>query len=107
MSCCCNKIKNLCDVALCGGMIETGVLAAKEGTYKLVLDFLGVEYTISQDFDPDEELNFSPEGLNENFTFTGKILDPDGDLVSLDDGSGGSIFDCLSFKTKLSYEINA
>lgn len=107
MSCCCNKIKNLCDVALCGGSIETGVLAAKAGVYKLVLDFLGVEYTISEEFQINDELNFPPDGLNENFTFTGKILDPDGDLVSLDDGSGGNVYDCLSFKTKISYEVNA
>jgi hypothetical protein len=102
MSCCCSKIKELCSVQVCeGGLIETGIVAPATGEYKLVLDFLGTEFTITKDFLIDEDLSFPAQGLNENFKYTGKVLDPNGDKLSF----GEELFDCVSFQTKLSYEV--
>lgn len=105
MPCCCLKIYQLCEFAVCGeSTIDTGILATVTGTFKLVVDFLGVEYIISAEITNGEEIKFPSGELNENYTFVGHILKPDGTKLSFEKDT--VTYDCISFKTKMSYEIS-
>lgn len=106
MGCCCNKVLHLCRVKICGSdYIKTGVNAPSPGgIYTLVLDFLGTELTIIANIATGQEIKFPSAGLNEKYTFTGFIKDPTGAraTITIDD----VVYDCISFQTGLSYQIN-
>jgi hypothetical protein len=92
-------------VNVCGGMIETGIIATVAGVYKLTMSFLGTEFTINSPATPiDDEIVFPAQDLNEDYKFTGKIIDPNGDPVTttIDE----VVYDCVSFKTGMAYEVN-
>lgn len=105
MSCCCNLILNLCDVNACSGELKTGVNAAVTGEFTLVTNFLGTEYRIKANILVGEEIKFPVDKLNENYTFTAQILDPTGAVVEIEKEE--VTYNCVSFKTKMSYEIAA
>lgn len=103
MSCCCQKILSLCDVPICGGFISTGATATVTGIYKLTVSFLGIDYTISATINLGAEIKFPALGLNENYTFIGSITGTDGAQLTIE--KGGVVYDCISFKTKISYSL--
>lgn len=103
MSCCfCQKILPLCKVSVCGD-IDFGITAQKQGLHKLELEFLGVIYNKFASFEVDEQIIFSASGLNENYTYTGKLYEPDGNLIVIQ--SGAVDYDCFSFQTTLSFQL--
>lgn len=102
MSCCCVKTLNLCDVAICG-VLEFDILATApiesgaENNYSLVLDYLETQVKITQAQIEGLPVQFDVSMLNENFQYTGKLYDADGELVSID--KDGESYDCIKFKT--------
>lgn len=106
MPCCCNKIYDLCKVSVCGGIIETGLTAEDpggEGVYILVTEFLGIAFNITAEIEAGDPINFPTTGLNENYTYNGYILKPDGEKLTLT--YDAVEYDCLSFKTQLKYSL--
>lgn len=106
MSCCCNKVLHLCRVRICGAdFIQTGITADVTGEFTLVLDFLGVEVRIRATITSTNEIKFPSTGLNENFTYTGYILNPSGEQIEFSVGEDDTVYNCISFQTGLSYDI--
>lgn len=103
MSCCCIKTLNLCDAPVCGVLeIEQAVVleSGESGAdldYTLELDYFQSKISITQGQTVGENIQFDISLLNENFQYTGKILDPFGVPVNI--SSGGEIYDCIKFKT--------
>lgn len=103
MPCCCLKILNLCDAPVCGEL-ELPVIAVDFGSpggtiYKLVLDFLNTQISLEQEQVEGQNVTFDISALNENFQYTGKLYDPNGDLVTIEDSPDS--YDCIRFKTKV------
>jgi hypothetical protein len=102
MPCCCTRILNLCSVAVCGS-IEFDVLATApsesgvENIYTIVLDFMGIQITISELQVPGVPVSFVVSMLNENYQYTGKIYDAEGNNVTIE--KDGVEYDCIKFKT--------
>jgi hypothetical protein len=98
MSCCCVKTLNLCNVPVCG-VLEIDVnVESPGGEYTLKLDFLNTILSIAQEQDT-ESIRFDVSALNENFQYTGQIIDPSGEVVSIT--SNDETYDCIKFKTVL------
>lgn len=89
-------------VPVCGTLeIEkaaTGV-SGDENNYQLVLDFLQTQITLDQVQIEGENIEFDISALNENFEYTGKIYDAEGNLVTITVGEDE--FDCIKFKTTI------
>jgi len=106
MACCCTNILELCKVPVCGSAtIKTGVNVPEAGDYVLILDYLGIQVRIAETFEEGAELEFDASGLNEDYKYTGKIVDANGDPVSLP--VGDFVYDCISFQTVLSFSLTA
>lgn len=98
--CCCTKTLRLCSVNVCAeSVIDFGITAQVEGTHQLILKFLGVEVLIEKDFAVDDQMTFPVGGLNENFTYTARIYEPDGKQVVIRKDSVE--YDCFEFQTVL------
>lgn len=105
MSCCCDKILELCKVPVCGtALIKTGVNAPAAGDYKLTLDYLGVNVVLNATFEVDEPFDFPASDLNEDYKYTGKITQEDGTPVTITVDE--VVYDCISFQTVLEYQMN-
>lgn len=103
MPCCCINVLNLCKASVCQtDTIVTGILAASDGEYQLVLDYLGNQIIIRKSFLTGEALNFSASNLNEKYTYKGQILNPFGAVVSITVDEVE--YDCISFETVMTYE---
>lgn len=107
MPCCCLKTLNLCNVPVCG-TLELDIIAIDAGspngaTYKLVLDFLNVQITLEQEQTEGQNVKFDVSALNENYQYTGKLFDPNGDLVTIDDSPNS--YDCIKFKTIMNVAV--
>lgn len=102
MSCCCDKILFFCKQKSCGE-IDFDVKAQLEGVHKLVTTFIGVEITIEKSFLPDDKIIFPLDQLNENYTYTCQLFDPEGNkiLIRKDDVD----YDCFVFETVISYDV--
>lgn len=102
MPCCCVKTLNLCDVPVCS-VLELGVLATAtnesgaENNYSLVLDYMQTQITLTQLQVEGLPVQFDVSMLNENFQYTGKLYDANGELVTIEDSPNS--FDCIKFKT--------
>lgn len=105
MGCCCTKVYRYCSpIGVCDeGEFATGFNAPADDTYSLIVDFLGVEYTIKAEILSGEELVFPTKDLNESYIFRARIEKADGtqmtfikDLIE---------YDCLEFQTIIKYEI--
>lgn len=107
MPCCCTRILNLCNVAVCGTLeIKQAATAPESGasnTYLLVLDFLETTITLSNEQIEGLNIVFDVSNLNENFQYRGQIFDSAGNQVSIlyDEIE----YDCIKFKTIMA--INA
>jgi hypothetical protein len=92
-------------VNVCGDNIDTGIIATVAGVYKLVVSYLGTEFTINSPDTPiDDEIVFPAQDLNEDYKFTGKIIDPNGQLVTTTIET--IVYDCVSFKTGMGFVVN-
>ena len=101
-TCCCIKTLNLCMAPVCGDLViekvATGVSGSgEENEYQLVIDFLQTQITLTGSQIEGENIQFDISALNENFEYTGKIYDANGDLVTIIIGEDE--FDCVKFKT--------
>ncbi len=102
MSCCCTNTYKFCQpVDSCTGNGFTDMFKAlADGVYTVQLDFLDsvIEYTINV----ASNVVTLNEGvtiiLNERFTYTGKVINASGAVVSLI--FGGTSYDCFQFDTK-------
>jgi hypothetical protein len=63
------------------GDLETGIDADYTGDYILKVGYLGTTIEITAAQTAFTELVFPLEDLNEHFTFTAEIIDPNGDSV--------------------------
>ncbi len=104
MPCCCIKTLNLCNAPVCGSLeINKLVVAGSGETYDLVLDFLQNTVTLTQEQTNGENITFDISALNENFEYTGKIYDANGDVVTIT--VDGEDYDCIKFKTIMNVSI--
>ena len=71
--------------------------SGEENEYQLVIDFLQTQITLTEAQIEGENIQFDISALNENFEYTGKIYDTNGDLVTITIGEDE--FDCIKFKT--------
>lgn len=106
-SCCCINTLNLCDAPICE-TLELDVIAIDMGSpngtnYKLVLDFLNVQITLEQEQTAGENVSFDISALNENYQYVGKLYDPNGDLVTIEDSPNS--YDCIKFKTVMNVTV--
>lgn len=104
MSCCCLKTLDLCKFPVCGSLIINQHATAQSGSgetnsYDLVLDFLETQIMLTEDQTDGENIHFDISMLNENFQYTGKIYDSNGNLVTITIGEDE--YDCIKFKTIL------
>ena len=103
MACRCQKILPLCNVSVCD-VIDFGIQAQKEGEHRLVLSYLGIEFTKLASFGVGQQIIFPASGLNENYTYTGTLFEPDGNQIVIQ--SGEIEYDCFSFQTTLAFAID-
>lgn len=106
MPCCCVKILNLCNIPVCGVLTLDQVAGAASGSgetneYKLVLDFLETQVTITETQTEGEDIHFDVSMLNENFQYTGQVLDSEGNVVTIGDDQ----YDCIKFKTVMNVSL--
>lgn len=104
MACCCTKILRLCPVTTCEGsrlvIPEVYMLPAANGRVTLELDFLDGKVQVSNFQIVNIPYAWNTDGLNENYTFTGRLLDEDGVLITIPDPEDElKPYDCLQFET--------
>lgn len=102
MPCCCVKVLNLCNVAICGTLeiaqAATGPSdSGSANVYTLLLDYLETAITLTQQQADGENIRFDVSSLNENFQYTGQIFDAEGNKVTII--SDSEDYDCVKFKT--------
>jgi hypothetical protein len=94
---------------MCGddAFIKTGATATDAGEYKLVVNFLGNDFTIRKTFEIGDDLNFPSAGLNEYYVFRGRIYKPDGTalVITVGEGEDAIDYDCIYFETIMNYEV--
>lgn len=98
-NCCCTNTLDLCRQSVCD-TLDIGITAQLHGVYKFIVDFLGTEITLAEEFEVDDELEFDITGLNENMTFTGKLYQPNDKQIII--SKDGVSYDCIKFKTVIS-----
>ncbi len=99
MSCCCKKTYLLCDLVVCEeGDLVLPIPVTADGEYTLELDFLDSLLKIVSPLSAGDNFTFDKRGLNEQFTYVGRIKGPDGVVVSFTIDE--VVYDCLEFTTK-------
>lgn len=98
---CCEKSLNLGCLNACNAIYNTGIVAdaLTEGTWVLELTFGSVNIYYSVDVLDGETVIFTLTNLNENYTYSGQIIDPNGEIVTLE--VNGIEYDCIEFSTKI------
>ena len=98
---CCEKTLNLGCLNACNAVYDTGIVvdALTEGTWVLELTFGSVSIYYSVDVEDGETVIFTLTNLNENYTYQGQIIDPNGEIVTLE--VNGIEYDCIEFSTKI------
>lgn len=103
MSCCncCKKTLNLGCRNPCNDIYHTGIVANSStvGVWILELTFGSVSIYYSVDVLDGEEVVFTLTNLNENYTYSGQIIDPNGEIINIE--VDGVIYDCIEFSTKI------
>jgi hypothetical protein len=99
MSCCCTKIYKFCKpVNGCNSESFAALFASvPDGSYMIQLDFLGSVQTIGITITGGVLAFTSSIGLNENFTYTGQLLNGSGVVVPLYFSTVA--YDCFQFTT--------
>jgi hypothetical protein len=98
---CCEKTLNLGCLNACNAVYDTGIVvdALTEGVWVLELTFGSVSIYYSVDVEDGETVIFTLTNLNENYTYSGQIIDPNGEIVTLE--VNGIEYDCIEFSTKI------
>jgi len=101
MACCncCENTLNLGCINSCDASFDTGIIATIEGIWILELNFSNVAIYYSFDAAMFDIVIFTLENLNENYTYTGQIIDPKGNVVKIK--VDGIEYDCIEFSTKV------
>ena len=103
MSCfCCESVYNLGCVPACeGNFIDTGIIAGEGegGVYTMVFNFDGIEVSTSATIADGDSIKFEFDSncMNESYTYTAQIYDPEGDIVPLTYEE--ITYDCIKFQT--------
>ena len=101
--CCCKKTLNLCSTSVCDEGIDFGITAQIDGDHKMIVDFLGLQYVITETFAVDDKIIFPVDSLNESFTYSGRVYEPDGKQVLIE--KDGVQYDCFKFKTTINVAV--
>lgn len=98
---CCEKTLNLGCLNACNAIYDTGIVAdaITAGTWILELTFGSVNIYYSVDVLDGETVIFTLSNLNENYTYSGQIIDPNGEIVMIE--VNGIEYDCIEFSTKI------
>lgn len=98
---CCEKSLNLGCFNACNFIYNTGIVAdaLTAGTWILELTFGSVNVYYSVDVLDGETVIFTLTNLNENYTYSGQIIDPNGEIITLE--VNGIEYDCIEFSTKI------
>lgn len=98
---CCEKTLNLGCLNACDAVYNTGIVvdALTEGTYILELTFGSVNIYYSVNVLDGETVIFTLTNLNENYTYSGQIIDPNGKIINIE--VDGIEYDCIEFSTKI------
>jgi hypothetical protein len=103
MACCncCENTLNLGCINSCDAVFNTGIVvdALNEGIWVLQLSFGSISIYYSIDVLDGETVIFTMTNLNENYTYTGQIIDPNGEVVKIE--VDGIEYDCIEFSTKV------
>lgn len=102
---CCKKTLNLGCLNACNAVYDTGIIAelATEGVWVLELTFGSVNLYYSVEVKAGDSIIFTLTNLNENYTYSGQIIDPNGEIVTLE--VDGIEYDCIEFSTKIKINI--
>lgn len=102
---CCEKTLNLGCLNACNAIYNTGIVAdaLTEGVWVLELTFGSVNIYYSVSVADGETVIFTLTNLNENYTYSGQIIDPNGEIVTLE--VDGIEYDCIEFSTKIIINI--
>jgi len=100
MSCCCQKVYKFCNsVNGCNyeGFTEM-FTSLPDGNYNVELEFLNGKHLIGITKSSETIETVGSVVLNENYTYTGKVVDASGSVIPLvvDNVS----YDCFQFETK-------
>lgn len=99
MSCCCQKVYALCDTVVCDEQdLVLPFTVDADGEYTLELNFLEAVLRKTALLSSGDSPTFDKDGLNEAFTYVGRVLGPDGQPVSFT--VDAVEYDCLQFTTK-------
>lgn len=98
---CCEKSLNLGCFNACDYIYNTGIVAdaLTEGVWVLELTFGSVNVYYSVYAKDGDTVIFTLTNLNENYTYSGQIIDPNGEIVTLE--VDGIEYDCIEFSTKI------
>lgn len=98
---CCEKSLNLGCFNACNFVYNTGIVvdALTEGVWVLELTFGSVNVYYSVDVLDGETVIFTLTNLNENYTYSGQIINPNGEVVNIQ--VNGIEYDCIEFSTKI------
>lgn len=99
MPCCCTRVYAICELILCDGEdLVLPIPITVDGTYFLHLDFLDQVIEKEAALSAGDNATFDKDELNEQFTYTGQVLDEAGNVLSFD--IDGKTYDCVEFTTK-------
>ena len=108
MACCncCENTLNLGCINSCDAVFDTGIVAdaLTEGIWVLQLSFGSISVYYSTIVFDGFNVNFTLTNLNENYTYTGQIIDPKGEIVNI--VIDGIEYDCIEFSTKVGLSNN-
>jgi len=103
MACCncCENTLNLGCINSCDAAFDTGIVAdaLTAGVWVLQLSFGSVSLYYSVNVLDGDPVIFTLENLNESYTYTGQIIDPNGVIVNI--SVNGIEYDCIEFSTKV------
>lgn len=82
------------------GELEVGVDAAVSGVYTLKVGYLGSMVVVEAEQTIGEPITFPLGDMNENYTFKGKVYDPEGEPVVI----SGEV-SCFQFSTSTTFNF--
>ena len=99
MACCdcCQKTLNLGCINSCDAGFDTGIIATIAGVWILQLNFGNTKIFYSFNAAMFDTVIFSMTNLNESYTYTAQVIDPNGNIVSF--SIDGIEYDCIEFST--------
>jgi hypothetical protein len=101
---CCNCCENTLILGClnsCDAVFDTRIVVdtSTQGTWILQLSFGSVSVYYSTTVVNGESVSFTMTNLNENYTYTGQIIDPNGEIIKVE--RDGIEYDCIEFSTKV------